>query len=68
MKYRPDMTPAEEAELLRQLAAEEEAYAAAEAFDKAHERQPLTEAEIREAEAEIEQSREYFDRFIAGDR
>lgn len=68
MRWHPTMTPEEEAELLREAQALEDAYAEAEAFDKAHSRQPLTEDEILEAEAEIEQSREYFDRYIAGDR
>jgi hypothetical protein len=58
MKYRENMSEAELAEFKAEILALDAAYA----------EQPPDEPWTEEGEAEYEQSLEYFDRYIAGDR
>jgi hypothetical protein len=80
MKYRDDMTPAETDQLLAEVRAEDEAYAREPAegdccmADHAAAVPPWTcpcpchRVTEEEADAIVESSGEYFDRYIAGDR
>jgi hypothetical protein len=65
MKYRDNMTPEETAQLLADTAALDAAYADAD-FEAANSANESADAE--EIEAAHEQSLDYFNHYIAGDR
>lgn len=65
-RYRDNMTPEDTAALLAEVEALDAAYAAAEEMDAAN--TPRTEDEWEEAAAADEQSLDYFNRYVAGDR
>jgi hypothetical protein len=66
MKYRDNMTPEEAAQLLAECEAQDAAYKQAAEVDAANAAKYPENAE--EADATEEQSLQYFNRYIAGDR